>query len=128
LLAAYCEVAGEVGEPVLAGVLVEAALLGVEDGKAAADHEPAGHWCCWWRFHVRGLPGAPPIREIPIDEVTCVDGSISSAVRATRMGNAGEAPAGGLRPANGRIWLYRNGWRAAGIIGSLRDCHTFLLA
>src|SRR6266540_4777465 len=44
-------------------------------------------------IHAPGVPGAPPLREISIDEVTCADGSISSAVRATRMGNTDSAPA-----------------------------------
>ena len=44
-----------------------------------------------------------------------------------RMGN-GWFPCLGISSANGSIYLFRSGWRAAGIIGSLRDCHTWLLA
>src|SRR6266511_2421706 len=39
-------------------------------------------------IHAPGVPGAPPLREIRIDQVTCADGSITSGMKATRMGNA----------------------------------------
>ncbi len=41
VLAARFEVVVEVGEPKLDGAVVEAALLAVDDGEAAADGEPA---------------------------------------------------------------------------------------
>jgi hypothetical protein len=101
LLAACSEVAVKVAVPLRMSVAVEAALLAVEDVKPPLRVSVRGVGAAGGVIHAPGVPGAPPLRETLIDEVTCADGSISGAVRATRMGNAGSAPAGscGLRTA-----------------------------
>jgi hypothetical protein len=45
LVAARCEVAGKVGETQSDDAVVQALLLGVDYGEAAADGEPAVRWC-----------------------------------------------------------------------------------
>jgi len=55
------------------------------------------------------VTGAPPLREIPIDEVTCADVRTVSVRAPTRMGNARHGGFGGRAGARGAAWTGRSG-------------------
>src|SRR6266568_9232801 len=71
-------------------------------------------------IHAPGVPGAPPLREIRIDEVTCGDHPIGGSGASTRMGNA---PARGHAVA-GR----RRGSGATGRNASVAGCRLWAAA